>query len=427
MEQIQELFPGIRLRCLAGSRFKQSCLTVQAVTRADAETTPVKTLIPAILLRGSAKYPDLRAIARKLDSLYGTSAGALVRKVGDYQTVGLYFSFIDDRYAMPGDRLLAAVVSFLEELMLNPLLENGVFKKEIVESEKKNLLAAIDSARNDKRSYASFRLLQEVCRGDAFGISRLGNREDAEKITAEGTWELYQKILREAPVEIIYVGGEQPRQVAELLRPVFARLQRDCRPVPEQTVFVPGKPGSWEETMEVAQARLCMAFSTPITQRDEDFAAMQVANAVFGTSMTSKLFMNVREKMSLCYDIGSSYFSTKGLLEVSAGIAPGDREAAETEILRQLEECQKGHITEEELEAAREAFLSGLRTVTDSAGAMEHYYSGGILGGRIRSIAQYKKEIRAVTAEDAARAARTLTPCGVYFLKGGDSCGKTGV
>ena len=199
------LLPGVTLRTCRDSRFKQGCLSFQLVRQMKAEEAALNALLPSVLLRGTRRCPDLRSITDYLDELYGASVSALVRRVGDYQTTGVYCGFMDDRFALPGDRVLRPMMGFLEELLLDSPLENGAFLPSFVESEKKNLIATIESELNDKRAYSMSRLLRILCREDTFGVPRMGEAEAVARITPEGLYAHYQEILRRSPVEIFYV------------------------------------------------------------------------------------------------------------------------------------------------------------------------------------------------------------------------------
>jgi predicted Zn-dependent peptidase len=421
MVQTTELLPGVTLRCVAAERFRQGCLSVQFLRPMCREEAAVNALIPAVLLRGTKTRPDLRSITLGLDDLYGASVGALVRRIGDYQAVGLYCGFIEDRYALPGDRVLGPMIGLLEELLLDPVTEDGVFRRDYVQSEKRNLIATIESERNDKRAYAAAQMLRRMCSADSFGIPRLGEVPQVEAIGPDTAWAHYQKILRESPVEIFYVGGGDLEEVAERLKKLFSHLDRAPVGMPEQTAFRDGGGGDYTETMQIQQAKLVMGFTTPITNRSEEFAAMQVMNTLFGAGMTSKLFVNVREKMSLCYSIGSGYYGSKGILTVSAGI-DADKEPVVTEsIMAQLDACRKGDITPEELKAAKEAILSGLRSVYDTPGAIEGYETTAAIGGLVLTLDGYRQAVEAVTVAQVAQAAAMLRLHTTYFLKGGEA------
>lgn len=413
-----QLFPGITLRIFPDQRFKQNALSIQFIRPMCREEASLNALLPAVLLRGCRQAPDLRTITQKLDDLYGASISTQVRRIGDYQTTGLYCSFVSDRFTLSSDAVLAPLVEFLGRLLLDPVLENGVFSADFVESEKKNLISTIAAQLNDKRGYCASRLLEEMCREDSFGIPRLGKIQWVQTITPQALYTHYQKVLGESRVDLCYVGQGDPEEIEKLLKNLFAGVQRQYLALPAQTAFSAAGGGEYRETMEIAQGKLAMGFTTPVTLRSDDYAAMQVCNLVFGGGQTSKLFMNVREKMSLCYDIGSSYHGSKGIITVNAGIAWDQEAVVRAEVLRQLEAVQQGAFTSEELNAAKQALIAGLRGIHDSAGSIENYYATAALSGFGLAPAAYIQKVEQVDAAAVVAMAKTLQPHTVYFLRG---------
>lgn len=416
MIETHPLLPGVVLRCCRDARFKQGCLSVQLVRPMAESEAAMNALIPTVLLRGTVHHPDLRSITMALDDLYGAAVSPLVRRVGDYQTTGLYCSFMDQRFALPGDRVLEPMARFLRELLLESPLEDGGFLREFVDSEKRNLISSIECELNDKQTYAMSRLLKTMCREDSFGLPRLGEKEQVAAIDAAGLYRHYQKILLESQIQLFYVGSAEPEQVAALLQPMFDLPGRNPQPLAPQTDLRIGPGGEVTETMEVTQGKLCLGFTTPITNRTPEFAAMQLLNTLFGGGMTSKLFLNIREKQSLCYSIGSNYYGSKGIVTVSAGIDCDKKDLVCAEILRQLELCCRGDFTQQELNAAKQALISSLRATHDSPGAIEGYYATAALSALKLTPEEYMDSIRAVTASQVARAAQTLKKHTVYFL-----------
>ncbi len=410
--------PGVTLRYCRDTRFKQGCFSFQLVREMKKEEAALNALLPSVLLRGTRRCPDLRAVTQRLDELYGAAIGPLVRRVGDYQTTGFYCGFMDDRFALPGDQVLRPMLEFVGELLMDSPRENGTFLPEFVESEKKNLISTIESDRNDKRLYAMRRLLRTMCAADSFGIPRLGEIEEVAAITPETLTRHYEKILRTSPVELFYVGSAPAEEVMDAVRPLLAGLAREPQSLSAQTAFKSCPGQDLVETMDVAQGKLCMGFTTPITNRCREFPAMQMLNAILGGGMTSKLFRNVREKMSLCYSIDSAYYGTKGILLASAGIDFDKEEITRREILNQLRACQEGDITDEELGAAREAILSSLRAVQDAPGAIENFYGTAALSGLCLTREEYMQAVEQTTREDVVRCAQSLSLHSTYFLKG---------
>lgn len=418
MYQTIEISPGVTLRCIQSSRFKQGVLSVQFLRPMCREEAALNALLPDILLRGCVSAPDLQQITARLDDLYGASVGALVRRIGDYQTTGLACGFIEDRFALPGDRVLEPMIEFFGQLLLEPVTEKGGFCREYVSGEKKNLISTLEAQLSDKQAYASGKLLKNMCRGDSFAVPRLGGIAQVRRITAAAAYAHYQKVLRESPVEIFYVGTAPMERVAELLRPIFVRIPREVTPLPPQTALKPAGESHKSETMDIAQAKIAMGFVTPITSTDPRFAAMQIFNTIFGAGMTSKLFVQVREKKSLCYAIGSGYYSSKGLVTVHAGIDTARFAETKAAVLEQLSACQQGQITGQELENAKAAALSGLRAVYDGPGAMESFFSTMAISGVNRSPERYAGEIRAVETSDVVAAANTVRFHSSFFLRG---------
>ena len=413
-----ELLPGITLRCCRDSRFKQGCLSFQLVRQMDGNEAHFNALIPAVLLRATNTHPDLRSITEHLDQLYGASVSTLVRRVGDYQTVGLYCGFMDDRFALPGEQVLSGMTDFLTELLLESPVQDGGFLTDIVEGEKKNLIATIDSELNDKRAYAMSRLMKTMCSRDSFGLPRLGEKEQVAAITPRQLYDHYHKILRESPIQIFYVGSAESAEIARMLQPLAVKLGSRSGILMPQTPFRDEGGKDVTEAMDVSQGKLCMGFSTSITNRDPEFPAMQLLNTIFGAGMTSKLFMNVRERLSLCYSVGSGYYGSKGIVTVAAGIDFDKEQLTREEILRQLAECKNGNISQEELTAAKEALLSSLRATHDSPGAIEGYYATAALSGMGLSPAEYMAAVEAVELSQVVAAARSVTLHSTYFLKG---------
>ena len=413
-----ELFPGVTLRCCRDDRFKQNVLSLQFLRPMCREEASLNALLPAVLLRGCKSCPDMRSVTLKLDDLYGASIGALVRRTGDIQSTGLSCGFIDDRFTLEGDALLAPMMAFLEEILLDPVTADGVFSPEYVASEKQNLIWTLESQRNDKRAYAGNQLLKQLCKEDSYGIPRLGEIADVEAITPESLYAHYRKVLEESPVHVFFVGSMDPEAVADALRPMLSRLAKQPMTLPSQTGLKPGDYCEREEVLDVAQGKLCMGYVTPITLRDPRYAAVQVCNTIFGAGMTSKLFMQVREKMSLCYDIGSGFHGSKGIMTVSAGIEFEKKDIVLQEVKHQLQQILDGNVSREEMAAAKESLLSMLRSYHDSPSAIEGYYASAAISGIGMDTARFMAAVEAVELSDVISAAKTLQLQAVYFLKG---------
>ena len=223
MEIRMELLPGVTLTAVQTEKFKTGCFSINFFRPLRREEAAMNALIPSVLLRGSEGCPDLRAIAARLDELYGASAGTLIRKKGEVQMTGFYADFIED--ALAGEPVFAPMMDFLGELLLLPRLENGAFLAEYVESEKRNLANAIASRVNDKRTYATGQLVKTMCAGEAYAVPRLGELEDVEPVTPEGLYAQYRMVLAESRVELFYMGRKSAEDVSVELKNGYLTIQ----------------------------------------------------------------------------------------------------------------------------------------------------------------------------------------------------------
>lgn len=417
-----ELMPGVHFRAIHTEKFKSAYLSVTFMAPLNKDTAAVNALLPYVLRRGSCRHESMEAISAALDELYGGAIEPVVRKKGETQCVGFVASFLDDAFALEGENILEPAAQLLGELLLQPRLEDGRFCREYVAGEKANLIDRIRGQINDKRTYASLRLKQLMCRDEAYGVDVWGEEQSAAAITDEQLWQQYQQLLATCEVEVYYCGSAQPERAQAALKQALAALPRseelqalEC----EIRLTASAEPQIVEEAMDVSQGKLAMGFRTGgMTVWEEDYPALLMLNAVFGGTSLSKLFMNVREKLSLCYYASSALEKMKGILWVSSGIEFEKYEQARDEILAQLEAVRRGEIEPWELEGARRTLMTAYMTALDSQSRQEDFWLGQSAAGLEECPEALAERIEGVTLEQVVAAAQKLELDTIYFLKG---------
>ena len=418
----REIFPGVWLRTVHTNKFKSAYLSLTMLAPLDSTTAGANALIPAVLRRGTAVHPDMESLSAALDDLYGGAIEPIIRKKGETQCVGFVGSFLDDAYALGGEDILSSAAALLGELLLNPAVEEGAFRADYVAGEKANLLDRIRGQINDKRTYATHRLTRLMCGEEAFGVDKLGDEAHVAAITPAALWQRYQDLLSAAAIEIYYCGSADPNRVESAMKSALSalpvngdRLVPDC----EIRLSAGPEPRVVEEAMDVSQGKLAMGFRTGgITCWEEDYPALVMCNAVFGGTTLSKLFMNVREKLSLCYYASSRLEKMKGLMLVSSGIEFDKYQTARDEILAQLEAVRRGEIEDWELEGARGTLVSGYRATLDDQSSQEEFWLGQAVAGLDTTIEELAARFETITAAQVAETAKKLELDTIYFLKG---------
>ena len=407
----REIMDRVYLTYLPAKKFKTGCLSAQFITPLRRETASCGALLPLVLQRGTMRCPDIQQLSAAMDQLYGAQINPTIRKRAECQCIGFVASVMDDSFAPRGEKLLEPTAALLGELLLDPVTRNARYLPEYVDSERANLL---DS--NDKRDWADLRLLQEMCRDEPYGVSRLGDETAAAAINNQKLHAYSQQMMAASRLELFYCGSAPISRVEDALLEAFAALPRGAarNPQPPRRVDAPAQPRVIREAMDVTQGKLSMGFRCGT----DDVPAMLLANLLFGGTSNSKLFLNVREKLSLCYYASSNYVRSKGILTVSSGIESADYQRALDEILHQLQEVRDGHWEPWELEGARSTMRSALASLPDSQGALENYCLGQAATGQSEDPETMQRLLDQVTPERIQAAAQSVTLDTVYFLHG---------
>lgn len=417
-----ELMPGVFLSHLRSDKFKTACMSVTLLTQLRRETAAMNAVIPFVLRRGTTRYGDMEQLSRRMDELYGAAVEPVVRRIGEIQCIGFYGSFPEPDYLPGGEALLGDTCALMAQLLLDPATRGGLLLPQYVDSEREKLLDIIRSRVNDKRSYALMRCIEEMCCYEDFAVSRFGSESEAENIHYKKLTRHYRELIQTCPVEIFYCGKTDFKAVSAAMREAFSTMPRgeidydigtDLRmnAVEDHVRFV-------EEEMDVTQGKLVLGFRLGECMEEPDIPALYVFNAVYGSGATSKLFMNVREKLSLCYYASSAVYLHKGIMLVSSGIEFDKLDAARDEILAQLDSVRRGEITDDELRSAKKSVASDLRAVQDSIGELEGFYLSQALDGLDYGPAELAALAEDVTKEDVQAIAESIECDLIYFLKG---------
>ena len=416
-----EIRTGVWLTHLREDTFNTDCSSVRLLSQLNRETASMNALIPFVLRRGTASFPDMEALSARMEELYGTVVEPIIRRIGEIQCSGFYASFPEDDFLPKGEGVLKDTIELTLDLLLSPVTRGGLLLPAYVESERDKLLDLISSRMNNKRSYAVLRCIEEMCCCEDFAVSRYGDEESCRSINYKKLSRHYRILLQTSPIELFYCGRASLRDVKALLRDHLSTLPRGEIDTEIGTEIrmnaLEAEPRSTVEEMDVAQANLVIGWRLGECMDDPDFAALYVFNDLFGGSTGSKLFLNVREKLSLCYYASSIIDIRKGLLLVSSGIQLTNLDAAKAEIFAQLDAVCRGDFSEDDLRTAKAGVISDLRSIPDSQGALESFYLSQAVAGADYSPTDLAELVNEVTAEQVIDIAKSVECDQIYLLK----------
>ena len=412
----ENLAPGVFLNTLDAQKFNRCRITIRFQYPACRETATASAVLPLVLERCCADYPDMTLLSRRLAKLYGADLSVDNSTNGANRVLTVSVTGIKDEFALEGEDLTAEYADLVFGVAFRPYLVNGRFDEEALAIERGKLRQQLQAEVNDKRLYCVRQARRRFFGDSLAGVERDGYLEEVDGVTPQLLTQVYEEMLCRASIEVTAIGAKD-ETVRRLLLAALEGCRRDWQ-APLPGLFMPRRqPDHQVETMDMVQAKLCLLFTAGRCTGAQEIAASRLAMALYGGSVTSRLFLNVREKQSLCYYCSSSYTSVTGCMMVDSGVEPANARKAEAAILKELAQLCDGPITDEEMEDCRRGLLSSLESVEDSLSGLEGWYFAEIArGGPVSTPAQARAALEQVTKEQVRQVLRQFTLSVSYLL-----------
>ena len=408
-----ELGKGIGFTSITDSKFKTCSVSVYFLTELNAEKAALYSLAASALSVSSSKYPTFAALSEKLSELYGAGLSSFARKKGDSQSLCIKASWLDSKYALDGEDTGKEMAELIKDCIFSPNAENGAFDEESFKIVKKDLLDNINSDLNDKRSYALMQASKTAYRGEPSAVPSCGTKETALAATSEDAYDAYIELMRTAQIEIFLVSPEKNDSIPQMFKESFASVERAPKTVNVRN-HSPLKleAETVSEEYDVNQSKAVFVFKTD----SDDRYALKMLSIIYGEMPFSKLFLTVREKLSLCYYCTTSSVSEKGAFFVDIGVERSNIEKAKAEILAQLEEIKHGNITDEEIDSTMMALDNAVLQIGDTPSSYIGWYFDCFCDSDLITPEEHFRRFREVTKERIIEAAKSLKLDTIYLM-----------
>lgn len=406
-------------------KFNIEAIVVRFITPLDEIRSQRYTALVSLLAESCRKYPDKADLAKKLTALYGASLHSFSYRTGNYLVAGLAINGIGDKYTLDNETITTECAQLLLDCIFDPDIKDGKFRESYFEQKKHELIDKIKSAFNNRHNYAVSRARDIAFSGEPSAIAPLGTEENAEKLTSSILADSYRELLEESVISISFCGAGNNIAAQRMIRDRFEEhigsRKSSVRRINDLNAFSPIKdePKYVNEEIDQAQSKLVMFFKT----NGRNIYADKLACAMYGGTPFSKLFINVREKLSLCYYCQSAIVECKGAMLVDSGVEPGNEQKAQDEILNQLDALRSGDFTDDDIENTKKYLTGAIRANYDSYEDLNSWYFFQFARGTNDSPNDAIDNIEALTREDVVEAAKSFVLDTVYTLtpSGGES------
>ena len=414
----RKIADGVYFSSITDKRYKKNLISVAFSTQLSEDTATENVIVPVLLTKCNSKLPTYKAFNNKMSRLYASGIGGTAGRQYDLQTISFGAYYLDDIYALSGEKMTGIMTDILIDCLTSPVTENGVFSEKFVELEKKTVIDNIETAINDKRSYAIERAMKTICKGEPASVCSYGTVEKAKLITPDSAYKAYRRMLETMPCEIICTGCSDFDGVAEKFAAAFEKAGR--HDIENTTIALSPVKTQTEEVTErltVNQSKLVLGFKS----HSDDDAALVLLQKIFGGTTSSKLFRNVREKMSLCYYCSAARNDLKGIMLVNSGVENENIEKTKETVIDQLEEIKNGNFTNEDINFAEMAIKNDFKSVADSAGNVSNWYFDCIRKNDIVTPEEKLGRYLGVSKERIIAAAKSMVLDSVYVLTGNEN------
>ncbi|TXC91892.1 insulinase family protein [Metabacillus litoralis] len=415
-EQLVEI-NGMSLHTISTTKFKTNTIVLKLLAPLNETDVTNRALLPYVLQRGTKSYPTSTSLRQHLDELYGATLHVDLAKKGENHIISFRMEIANEKFLKDSSPLLEKAVKLLSEILLEPVIENGVFKEDVVTQEKRTLKQRIQAVYDDKMRYSNLRLVQEMCKDEPYALHVNGEINQVDQITGETLYEYYKTSITSDKIDMYVVGDTKQEEVEGFVKKYFNftnTSQRTAEPEKQKSV----KETEVFEEQDVKQGKLNIGYRTNSTYKDDDYYALQVFNGIFGGFSHSKLFINVREKASLAYYAASRVESHKGLLMVMSGIEEQNYKQAVTIIKEQMNAMKNGEFSNEEFEQTQAVIRNQLLETVDTPYGLVEIVYHNVIANIHRSFDDYLNGIDNVSKEEVIQVANKIELDTIYFLKG---------
>lgn len=407
---------GINFRYICNEKFKHNRITINFILESEREKATVNALLPFILRQGSEIFPNFTMLNQKLCELYGAYLSADVSKFGAYQVLDLSIISIDNRFALDKTDILKECCKLLNSLIFKPILNTEYFTDNILVNEKQFLIDTIYSEINDKQTYALIQCKDYMCANEPFSVKRYGYIDEVPSITKENLQSAFNEILHTAQIEIMFVGSGNPNEVYEYFLNNFPLMGRECKKCNNSIIREKSEVKYINEQIEMSQSKLVLGFKLLGEISEKEMNSISFFTSIFGEVPSSKLFKSIREKLEICYYCSAQLDKSAKIMFVDCGIDKSNKDVAVKEIVNQLELCQKGNITQNELDDLKTSTKNIVGEINDSIDSLEDWYMLRILEGELISPEDRLNKYSELTVEDIVKASQKISLDTVYFL-----------
>ena len=404
----------VPIKIVKTEKFKTIALTVFFKSTMDETRVAARNLLSEMMIKRTSQFKTEIALLDYLSKYYGAHITSSTFKRGSDHVVLFRMEFVNDRFILEDLDVFSPMVELLKDIIHSP----SQYDEEAETYFDKELRLYKNRLKNnqDNRSLKSFEQMLDVMFEDhPMRMPGYGTLEALEDLTLEDVKKEHHRMLENDEVAVVLV-GDIDAGVEDKFSDLFNRenpvqLTNESYTFPD-TVEVKDSIS----TMKIEQAKLNIGFTIKVKDKI-DRINLSAMNQMFGGSVNAFLFTNVREKLSLAYQIFSSVDARNGFLYVMAGVDNNNVEIAKSAILKELERIKSGDFDDAFVDEIKLMMLVNRQESEDRPKGLTGIAYNQLITGKVTD---YEALLTYVTKEKIMEIASRLSMNTVHVLTGGN-------
>lgn len=414
----------INIQKINDKKFKSIYFSFNYTINANKKEMTESAILASIMSKSSRKYNSQKQIEKYLGNLYNTLFDVNVEKIGDLYNIEFKLECINKKYLPDNIDVVSDALKFLYDMIYDQSIENGRFDENLVNREKEYIKDKIKEQKDEKLKYGILKMEQILSKDEPFATSVFGDENQIDKITLNDIYNRYINVLNDSCINILISGNlDGYDNIEEIVKNIFnekINSSVNAKDLVYDKHIDDSNKKDINETYETQQTtQSVITFGMRIrNSTTDDFFALNVYNAILGSTPSSKLFQNFREKESLAYTVRSRYYRFKSIIIIYAGIQKKNYEKAKEVVEKQIKDMEDGNITDIEFNAAKDSLVSDLVEWNDSKMSLAKMLFVNAFTNTNYTLNEMIEKIQKVSLQDVINVAKKITLEEIYLLGG---------
>lgn len=404
------------LHLINTDRFKRVDFVIRFTKKYNKEEACYYKLLERVLaFNGTKKYKTVKDLSKKLEYLYNTSLGFSFFTSSKNMVFEVNMSLVNPKYV--DDFNIEEAIDVLREVLVSPIVKDNKFNEEVFTLEKDNLIKSIMNVKDRSESYASIKFDEVFFKNTVFAENNYKNIKLFEKLDNEALYEKYRMLFDSFKIDAFALGDVEGEEITESIDKLFKGFSESSDFSKDLYVDLKTNFSESKEEFNTSQSNLILgATFDKLTDEERDYKLV-LFNTILGCMNNSVLFVNVREKHSLCYTIGSTINRFTSSIVISCGINKKNYSKALFLIRESLESMKDKKVIKPLLTNAKKTLEISYNDFYDNAKKIINYYYTNEFT-YIPSIEDRREKVLNMTEEDVMEIANKIDVKTIFLLEG---------